>query len=105
MIKKMPIALLTLFVSLSGCAKDQGLAPPPDSEQITITVKVPKALEAETMRVMYRSATCKRITYGVHGQRIELDGYHDINNMQLQTPEDKKSRRKRHIEKKKERRE
>ncbi|VVQ17389.1 hypothetical protein PS938_04412 [Pseudomonas fluorescens] len=84
MIRNMPIAFLTLFVSLSGCAKDFSLAPPPDSEQMTITVKVPKALEAETMRVMYRSATCKRITHGASGQRIELEGYHDINNVQLQ---------------------
>ncbi|EIK93211.1 lipoprotein [Pseudomonas sp. M47T1] len=83
MIKKIPIALLTLLVSLSGCAKDYSLAPPPNSEQMTITVKVPKELVAETMRVMYRSATCKRITHGASGQRIELEGYHDIN-VQLQ---------------------
>ncbi|NWA99606.1 hypothetical protein [Pseudomonas gingeri] len=45
----LPMALLGLFASLSGCAKDRGLAPPPDSEQITVTVKVPKEFEAETM--------------------------------------------------------
>ncbi|WP_263287589.1 MULTISPECIES: hypothetical protein [unclassified Pseudomonas] len=31
MIKKMTIAILNLCVSLSGCAKDQSLAPPPGS--------------------------------------------------------------------------
>lgn len=56
MIKKTPVALFVLFFSLSGCAKDYSLAPPVDSELITVTVKVPKELEAETMNVMYRSA-------------------------------------------------
>ncbi|NWA05434.1 hypothetical protein [Pseudomonas gingeri] len=78
MFNRVPIILLGLFVSLSGCAKDYSLAPPPDSEQITVTVKVPKELEAETMNVMYRSPICKRITRGASGQRIELDGYHGI---------------------------
>ncbi|NWA01699.1 hypothetical protein [Pseudomonas gingeri] len=36
------MALFTLLTSLSGCAKDRGLAPPPDSEQVTVTVKVPQ---------------------------------------------------------------
>ncbi|NWA03807.1 hypothetical protein [Pseudomonas gingeri] len=76
--KRMSAVLLGLFVSLSGCAKDYSLAPPPDSEQITVTVKVPKELEAETMNVMYRSSICKRITRGASGQRIELDGYRNV---------------------------
>ncbi|MGN8278694.1 hypothetical protein [Pseudomonas sp. SMN5] len=74
----MPVALLALCFSLSGCAKDYSLSPPPDSEQITVTVKVPEELEAKVMQVMYRSATCKRITHGASGQRIELEGYHGI---------------------------
>ncbi|MNP80568.1 hypothetical protein D3C76_1787020 [compost metagenome] len=36
MIKKMPLALLGVLVSLSGCAKDRSLSPPADSEQMTI---------------------------------------------------------------------
>lgn len=83
MIKTMPIAALILFVSLSGCANDRSLAPPADSEQMTITVKVPKELETETLEVMYRSAVCKYITHGASGQRVELEGYHGIN-VQLQ---------------------
>jgi hypothetical protein len=79
----LPIALTALFISLSGCAKDRSLAPPADSEQMTITVKVPKELETETLKVMYRSAVCKYITHGAFGQRIELEGYHGID-VQLQ---------------------
>jgi len=72
------LTLLILPASLSGCAKDYSLAPPPDSEHITVTVKVPEQLMAETMNVMYRSPICTRITHGASGQRIERDGYHGI---------------------------
>jgi hypothetical protein len=83
MIKKVPVALLSLCVSLSGCAKDRSLVPPADSDQMTITVKVPQELETETLEVMYRSAVCKNITHGASGERIELEGYHGID-VQLQ---------------------
>jgi hypothetical protein len=83
MIKMMAVALPTLFISLSGCAKDYSLAPPADSEVITVTVKVPEELVTEPLQLMYRSAICKRITHGASGQRIELEGYHDID-VQLQ---------------------
>jgi hypothetical protein len=83
MTNRMPVVLFALFASLSGCAKDRSLAPPPDSEQMTVTVKVPKDLEAETLEAMYRSPICKRITHGSSGQRIELEGYHAVN-VQLQ---------------------
>jgi len=79
----LPLTMITLFTSLSGCAMDRSLAPPPNSELMTITVKVPKELEAETLEVMYRSPICKRITSGASGQRIELQGYHGID-VQLQ---------------------
>ncbi|NWE43343.1 hypothetical protein HX875_27975 [Pseudomonas yamanorum] len=79
----LPLTMITLFTGLSGCAMDRSLAPPPDSELMTITVKVPKELEAETLEVMYRSPICKRITSGASGQRIELQGYHGID-VQLQ---------------------
>ena len=76
-------AVLALFVSLSGCAKDRSLAPPPNSEHMTITVRVPKQLKPKTLEVMYRSPVCKRITHGASGQRVERDGYHGFD-MQLQ---------------------
>ncbi|MHC8314063.1 hypothetical protein [Pseudomonas sp. LB3P31] len=77
---KIKITFICMFFSLIGCAspRDRSLSPPPDSEKINITVKVPKDLEVETLEVMYRSATCKRITHGASGQRVELDGYHGI---------------------------
>jgi len=78
MIKKICVALLTLFVSLSGCAKDYGLASPPDSEQITVTVKVPKELAAETMQVMYRSTLCTFTDYTASGRPYQRDGHQSV---------------------------
>lgn len=78
MIKKIPIAIVAMVISLSGCAKDYSLAPPADSEKVTVTVKLPKELKTETMWVMYRSATCKRISYGASGQRTERDGHNSV---------------------------
>ncbi|MFN3355098.1 MAG: hypothetical protein ACK418_03655 [Pseudomonas sp.] len=76
-------AFIALFVGLSGCRQDYSLAPPADSEKITVTVKLPKELKTETLEVMYRSGACKSVTYGASGQRIELDGRHGIE-VQLQ---------------------
>jgi hypothetical protein len=75
MIKKMPFAILTLCVSLSGCAKDQSLAPPPDSEAIAVTVKVPKELVARPMQVMYRSTLCTFTDHSAFGEAYQRDGY------------------------------
>jgi len=74
----LPVIFITSFASLSGCAKDYSLAPPADSEKVTVTVKLPKELKTETMWVMYRSATCKRISYGASGQRTERDGHNSV---------------------------
>jgi hypothetical protein len=71
-------AFICSFISLSGCATDYSLAPPADSEQVTVTLKLPKELKTETMWVMYRSTTCKRISYGHSGQRTERDGHHSV---------------------------
>lgn len=75
MIKKMPIAILTLCVSLSGCAKDQSMAPPPGGELITVTVKVPKELVAETLQVVYRSTLCTFTDRSAFGESYKRDGY------------------------------
>ncbi len=69
------MALLALSVSLSGCAKDRGLAPPPESEQVTVTIKVPPELEAETLQVMYRSTLCTFTDSSASGKRYQRDGY------------------------------
>ena len=63
---------------LSGCAKDHSLAPPVDSETVTVTIKVPPELIPEALEVMYRSEICKYFTRGGSGQRVELDGYHAV---------------------------
>ena len=73
-----PVVLFTLFLCLSGCSQDYSLAPPADSEKITVTVKLPQELKTETMWVMYRSATCKSISHGASGQRVEQDGRHSV---------------------------
>lgn len=67
-----------LLFSLSGCEQDYSLSPPADSEKVTVTVKLPEGLKIETMWVMYRSATCKRIGTGASGQRTERDGYQSV---------------------------
>ncbi|MCX2899982.1 hypothetical protein [Pseudomonas mandelii] len=72
------VVVFTLFLCLSGCSQDYSLAPPADSEKITVTVKLPQELKTETMWVMYRSATCKSISHGASGQRVEQDGRHSV---------------------------
>jgi hypothetical protein len=74
----LPVIFVTSFASLNGCAKDYSLAPPADSKKVTVTVKLPEELKTETMWVMYRSATCKRISYGASGQRTERDGHNSV---------------------------
>ncbi|WP_433736223.1 hypothetical protein [Pseudomonas putida] len=75
MTAKMPIALLSLSFSLSGCAKDYSLAPPADSEQIIVMVKVPKELVAETMQVKYRSTLCTFTDRHASGEPYQRDSY------------------------------
>jgi hypothetical protein len=69
------LVALALFASLSGCAKDRSLAPPPDSEQVVVQVKVPEQLQAETMQVMYRSTVCTFTDHSAYGKPYSRDGY------------------------------
>ncbi|MGJ7517207.1 hypothetical protein ACSFE6_23115 [Pseudomonas baetica] len=78
MFYRTPFVLFALFFCLSGCDQNYSLAPPGDSEKITVTVKLPKELKTETMWVMYRSSTCKRISHGASSQRTERDGHHSV---------------------------
>ncbi len=66
---------LALLTSISGCAKDRRLSPPPDGEKVSFIIKVPEGLEAKPMRVMYRSAICRHLTNDAHGRGETLDGY------------------------------
>ena len=73
--KKVFISLFVLFTSLSGCAKNYSLAPPADSEKITVVVKVPDQLKAETMLVMYRSKLCTFTDRTASGVAYIREGY------------------------------
>ncbi|WP_268797267.1 hypothetical protein [Pseudomonas huanghezhanensis] len=72
------IALATSVINLTGCAQDRSFAPPVDNQYITVIVKVPDELVAETMDTTYRSKVCKFITRDARGQRVELDGYKGV---------------------------
>jgi hypothetical protein len=67
-----------MTVHLSGCGQDFSLPPPADSEQITVTVKVPKELRAEAMQVIYRSTRCTFTDYTASGKTYQRDEYHRI---------------------------
>ncbi len=71
-------ALLTLFASLTGCAKDQSLAPPVNSEQVIVRIKVPTELKAETIKVMYRSTLCTFTDHNAYGEPYHRDGYQNM---------------------------
>ena len=71
-------ALLALFTSLTGCAKDQSLAPPVNSEQVIVRIKVPTELIAETIKVMYRSTLCTFTDHSAYGDPYQRDGYQNI---------------------------
>ncbi|WP_334597609.1 hypothetical protein [Pseudomonas alvandae] len=75
MIKKIPLAIMTMVVSLSGCAKDYSLAPPADSEKVTVTVKLPEELTNEVMQVVYRSTICTFTDHTAMGKPYQRDEY------------------------------
>ncbi|MGE9761635.1 hypothetical protein [Pseudomonas sp. PDM20] len=66
-----------LLFSLGGCAQEAVFSPPSNSEQVTVSVKVPKDLAADTMRVMYRSAKCPS-KESADGVPYEIDGFYPI---------------------------
>jgi len=66
---------LLLLLSLHGCAQNNAFSPPPDGEQVTITVKVPPNLAAEPMQVIYRSEKCLLKRSGRDWTSYEVDGY------------------------------
>ncbi|WP_236232755.1 hypothetical protein [Pseudomonas tohonis] len=70
------VAALCLLVSQTGCAQlmNQDLSPPPGGETVSVSVKVPKDLVANAMRVMYRSEKCPITRSDGSGGRYEIDG-------------------------------
>lgn len=73
--QRISVALLAMLTSLTGCATDQSLAPPANSEQVTVQVKVPDELKARTMKVMYRSTLCTFTDRTAYGEPYQRDGY------------------------------
>ena len=71
----LPVIFITSFASLSGCAKDYSLAPPADSEKVTVTVKVPKDLTTRPMQVIYRSSICTFSDHTAMGKHYQRDDY------------------------------
>jgi hypothetical protein len=68
-------AFIGSFISLNGCATDYSLAPPADSEQVTVTVKVPNELMARAMKVIYRSTLCTFTDHSASGKPYQRDDY------------------------------
>ncbi|VVO89374.1 hypothetical protein PS850_02272 [Pseudomonas fluorescens] len=76
---RLPVVLFTLFFSLGGCSQDYSLAPPADSEKVTVIVKLPKELEARSMQVVYRSTRCRFTDHTASGKSYQRDGYQSSN--------------------------
>jgi hypothetical protein len=70
-----PLLLLATVTLLSGCAQDYRLSPAPYGEKVSLTIKLPEDLELRSMRVMYRSAVCQRVTYDGDGRPERVDGH------------------------------
>jgi hypothetical protein len=71
----LPVIFITSFASLSGCARDYSLAPPANSEKVTVTVKLPKELTNEVMQVIYRSTICTFTDHTAMGKLYQRDEY------------------------------
>lgn len=76
--QRISVALLALFASLTGCAKDQSLAPPVNSELVIVRLKVPSELKVQTMDVMYRSTLCTFTDHSAYGEPYQRNGYQNM---------------------------
>lgn len=72
---RIPLLGIALLITLTGCAKNYSMSPLPDSEKVTVTIKVPEDLEPKPMRVMYRSSVCKSVVRDASGRPEKLDGH------------------------------
>ncbi|MCE4069480.1 MULTISPECIES: hypothetical protein [Pseudomonas] len=75
---RLSVALLAMLSSLAGCASDRRLAPPANSEKVTVRIKVPAELKAETMKVIYRSILCTFTDHSAYGDSYQRDGYQNM---------------------------
>ena len=73
--------MLALTSSLHACSIDHSFSPLPDSEQVTVSLKVPKNLIAKPVEVTYRSSVCTHIVRGGSGDTTVKGDYHrlDVN--------------------------
>ena len=71
---KTSVLCFVLLTFLSGCAKDYSMSPPPDGETVEIVIKMPEELEPQPLRVMYRSAICRRVVHDGDGRAESLEG-------------------------------
>ncbi|MDH0291000.1 hypothetical protein N7414_17905 [Pseudomonas sp. GD04087] len=72
------LAMLAMLSSLAGCVSDRRLAPPANSEQVTVRITVPAELKAETIEVMYRSTLCTFTDHSAYGAPYQRDGYQNM---------------------------
>jgi hypothetical protein len=70
------VVFIGLFAALAGCAKDRSFSPPAENKYVTVTIQVGNELKVEPIRVLYRSAVCKRATYDGNFRRTDVDEYH-----------------------------
>ena len=73
--------MLALTPSLHACSIGHSFSPLPDSEQVTVSLKVPENLIAEPVEVTYRSSVCTHIVRGGSGETTVTGDYHrlDVN--------------------------
>jgi hypothetical protein len=71
---KASISCFVLLPFISGCAKDYSMNPPPGGEKVEIVIKLPEELEPEPLRVMYRSAICRRVVHDGDRRAESLEG-------------------------------
>lgn len=74
-VKTIFIALLSLLF-LPGCEKNENFAPPSNSPRVTFDVEIPKEIELEAAKVMYRSSLCKSKKPSADGGTYLVPGYH-----------------------------
>ena len=70
-----PLLILATVTLSAGCAQDYRLSPAPYGEKVSLIIKLPEDLGLRSMRVMYRSAVCQRVTYDGDGRPERVDDH------------------------------
>lgn len=72
---KTSVLCFVLLTFLGGCAKDYSMNPQPNGEKVEIVIKMPEELELTPLRVVYRSAICRKVVHDGDGGPESLEGY------------------------------